>query len=101
MQDRYAYMLYNEQYHGQHVDEQALIESGIAYTILRPTGLFGAEDILINNIAWMLRRFPMFGVLGAGQYKLQPIYVDDFASLALPRIRKWSPLLLNQYPFPF
>jgi len=72
-----------EYFSGKAVLEQALIESGIGYTILRPTVLFGEEDILINNIAWMLRRFPVFGVFGDGHYKLQPIYVDDFASLAI------------------
>ena len=45
--------------------------------------LFGEEDILINNIAWMLRRFPVFGVFGDGAYRLQPIYVDDLAELAV------------------
>ncbi len=63
--------------------EQALIESGLSYAILRPTVLFGPEDILINNIAWMLRRLPVFGVFGDGSYKLQPIYVDDLAGLAV------------------
>jgi len=72
-----------EYFSGKAMLEQALIESGIAYTILRPTVLFGKEDILINNIAWMLRQFPLFGVFGDGQYKLQPIFVDDFASLAV------------------
>ncbi|HEY9245387.1 MAG TPA: NAD(P)H-binding protein, partial [Candidatus Methanoperedens sp.] len=55
--------------------ERALIESGISYSILRPTVLFGKEDILINNIAWFLRKFPVFGVFGDGNYRLQPIYV--------------------------
>jgi NADH dehydrogenase len=72
-----------EYFSGKAILEQALIESGIDYTILRPTVLFGKEDILINNIAWMLRHFPVFGVFGDGQYKLQPIFVDDFASLAV------------------
>lgn len=63
--------------------EQALIASGLSYSILRPTVLFGREDILINNIAWMLRRFPVFGVFGDGAYRLQPIHVDDFAALAV------------------
>jgi len=72
-----------EYFSGKATLEQALIESGMAYTILRPTVLFGKEDILINNIAWMLRRFPVFGVFGNGQYQLQPIFVDDFASLAV------------------
>lgn len=63
--------------------EAALRESGLSYGILRPTVLFGQEDILINNIAWMLRRFPVFGVFGDGSYSLQPIFVDDLAQLAV------------------
>jgi uncharacterized protein YbjT (DUF2867 family) len=63
--------------------ERALIESGLSYAILRPTVLFGKEDILVNNIAWTLRRLPVFGVFGSGQYRLQPIYVDDLAKLAV------------------
>lgn len=56
---------------------------GLSYAILRPTVLFGKEDILINNIAWLLRHLPVFGVFGDGRYKLQPIYVDDLAALAV------------------
>jgi NADH dehydrogenase len=63
--------------------ESALRDSGLSYAILRPAVLFGREDILINNIAWMLRRFPVFGVFGDGNYKLQPIFVDDLAKLAV------------------
>ncbi len=63
--------------------ESALRGSGLSYAILRPTVLFGQEDILINNIAWMLRRFPVFGVFGDGSYRLQPIFVDDLAQLAV------------------
>lgn len=63
--------------------EDALMASGLSFAILRPAVLFGSEGILINNIAWMLRRFPIFGVFGDGSYKLQPIFVDDFARLAV------------------
>jgi NADH dehydrogenase len=63
--------------------ERALIESGLSYAILRPTVLFGKEDILVNNIAWALRRFPVFPVFGDGAYRLRPIYVDDLAALAV------------------
>lgn len=63
--------------------EQALINSGMPYSILRPAILFGHRDILINNIAWSLRRFPVFPVFGDGNYKIQPIYVDDLANLAV------------------
>ncbi len=63
--------------------EKLLVASGMSHAILRPAVLFGAEGILINNIAWMLRRFPVFGVFGDGRYKLQPIHVDDLARLAV------------------
>jgi len=63
--------------------ERALRESGLSYAILRPTVLFGREDILINNIAWALRHLPVFGMFGDGAYRLQPIHVDDLAGLAV------------------
>lgn len=63
--------------------ERALADSGISHAILRPTVLFGKEDILINNIAWILRHLPVFGVFGNGEYHLQPIYVNDIAALAV------------------
>jgi NADH dehydrogenase len=63
--------------------ERALQQSGLSYAILRPTVLFGGEDILINNIAWALRRFPFFAVFGDGTYRLQPICVEDLAGLAV------------------
>lgn len=63
--------------------ESALIESGVSYAILRPTVIFGKEDILINNIAWALRHLPIFGLFGDGEYRLQPIYVEDLARLAV------------------
>ena len=63
--------------------EHALQQSGLEYSILRPTVLFGREDVLINNIAWALRRFPVFAVFGDGAYRLQPICVEDLAALAV------------------
>ena len=63
--------------------ERALRESELSHAILRPTVLFGREDILINNIAWALRRFPFFAVFGDGSYRLQPVHVDDLAELAV------------------
>ncbi|MBI3243216.1 MAG: NAD(P)H-binding protein [Chloroflexi bacterium] len=73
-------------YRGKAIMEQTLRESKLSYAILRPTVLFGVEageDVLINNIAWLLRRFPAFAIPGAGGYKLQPIYVEDLADLAV------------------
>ena len=71
-----------EYFRGKARLERALRESGLSYSILRPAVLFGKEDILINNVAWVLRRFPLFGVFGDGSYRLQPIYVGDLAELA-------------------
>jgi len=68
--------------------ERTLIESGLSYSILRPTVLFGMEDILVNNIAWALRRFPVFAIFGDGSYCLQPIYVDDLAALAVAQAQE-------------
>ena len=67
--------------------EQVLIHSGVSYAILRPAVLFGEEDILINNIAWMLRHLPLFVIFRDGRYRLQPIYVYDLAQLAVEQGR--------------
>jgi NADH dehydrogenase len=75
--------------------ERALADSGISYAILRPTVLFGKEDILINNIAWALRRLPVFGVFGSGEYQLQPIYVDDLAALAVEQGAKQEAVIIE------
>jgi NADH dehydrogenase len=77
-----------EYFRGKARLERALRESGLSYAILRPAVLFGREDILINNIAWVLRRLPIFGVFGDGRYRLQPIHVDDLARLAVEQGRE-------------
>jgi uncharacterized protein YbjT (DUF2867 family) len=68
-------------YRGKAQVEQAVVDSGLSYAILRPTVIFGAEDILINNIAWFVRHFPVFGIPGDGRYGIRPIYVEDMAQL--------------------
>jgi uncharacterized protein YbjT (DUF2867 family) len=63
--------------------EQAIQSSSLSYAILRPAVLFGEGDVLINNIAFMLKRFPLFAIPGSGEYHVQPIFVDDLAELAV------------------
>jgi uncharacterized protein YbjT (DUF2867 family) len=70
-------------YWGKAANEKAVIDSGIPYAILRPTVLIGKEDILINNIAFLLRRFPFFFIPGDGSYGIQPVYVEDLADMAV------------------
>ena len=84
-----------EYFSGKAQLEAALQNLGVSYAILRPTVLFGKEDILINNIAWMLRQFPVFGVFGDGRYRLQPIYVDDLARLAVEQSQQRENLIID------
>jgi NADH dehydrogenase len=84
-----------EYFSGKAQLEQELMNSGISYAILRPTVLFGEEDILINNIAWVLRRMPIFGVFGDGNYRLQPIYVGDLAKIAVQEGRGEGKVIID------
>jgi NADH dehydrogenase len=70
-------------FRGKALVEQALAETGISYAVLRPSVLFDERGVLLNNIAWLLRRFPVFAVGGDGSYQVRPTHVDDLASLAL------------------
>lgn len=63
--------------------EAGLQATGVPHSILRPAILFGGPEILHNNIAWMLRHLPVFGIFGNGQYRLRPIHVRDLAQLAV------------------
>ena len=69
-------------YAGKARAERAVRESGVSWAIVRPTLIFGEGDILINNIAWMLRRFPIFGIAAKGEYRLQPVAGEDVAEIA-------------------
>lgn len=84
-----------EYFRGKAIIERELKKSGIGYAILRPAVLFGKEGILINNIAWFLRRFPVFGVFGDGNYRLQPIFVDDLAQLAVELGQKRENVIID------
>lgn len=70
-------------FRGKAVMEKALVESGLSYAIVRPTVIFGRGDVFINNVAWLLRRFPLFAVAGDGRYPIQPVHVDDLARLCV------------------
>ncbi|MCD6129843.1 MAG: NAD(P)H-binding protein [Deltaproteobacteria bacterium] len=63
--------------------EEFIINSKLSYAIIRPTIIFGLESIPINNIAYFLRKFPLFAVFGSGKYLIQPIFVGDVAEIAV------------------
>jgi NADH dehydrogenase len=70
-------------FRGKAACERALAESGLVHAIVRPTLIFGQHDLLVNNIAWILRRFPVFLVPGSGRYRLQPVSAENVAELAV------------------
>jgi len=77
LESPYAY------FRGKAEVERALFAVGVPYAVLRPAILFGEGGVLLNNIAWLLRRLPVFGVGGRGDYRVRPIHVDDLAALAV------------------
>jgi NADH dehydrogenase len=72
-----------EYFRGKAILENELLKSGIPHSILRPAVLFGKEDILINNIIWTIRTLPVVAIFGDGKYKFQPIFVEDYAEMAI------------------
>ena len=82
-------------YKGKAQLELAVAESGLAYTILRPTVIFGLEDILINNIAWFARHFFVFAIPGDGRYRIRPIYVEDMARLIADAVEQTEDQVLD------
>jgi len=68
-------------YRGKAALEEAVRSSGLSWAIVRPTLLFGEGDVLINNIAWLLRHLPVFAIPGDGRFRLQPMHVRDHARL--------------------
>src|SRR5437870_5348202 len=70
-------------FRGKALAEEAVVRSGMSHAIIRPTVIFGEGDVLINNIAWLARRLPLFGVPGTGTYRVRPVFVGDVADLAV------------------
>jgi NADH dehydrogenase len=63
--------------------ESVVRSSGVEWVIVRPTLTYGPADILINNLAWALRRFPVYGLPGLGRYTVQPVHVQDVARICV------------------
>jgi len=80
---------------GKGIVERAIASSGISHAIVRPALIFGSGDILINNIAWLLRKFPFFAIPGAGDYRLQPVFAEDLARIAVDAAAQSSDLVMD------
>lgn len=75
--------------------ERAIAESKVSYAIVRPTVIFGVEDILINNMAWLIRHWSVFAVPGSGEYRLQPVFAEDVAEIATAAARREGRMVLD------
>jgi len=75
-------------FRGKALVEEAITRSRLSYAIIRPTVIFGAEGALISNIAWLLRKFPIFAIPGSGDYQIQPVFVEDVAKIAVDAAHK-------------
>ena len=77
--------------------ESVVRSSGLEWVIVRPPSRYGPGDILINNLAWALRRLPVYGMAGLGRYTVQPVHVDDVRGSA-SRPRRASPAASSMPP---
>lgn len=67
-------------YHtAKYMAEQAVIHSGLTYTIFRPSVIFGPGDGFITTLAGVVKSFPVIPVVGSGQTKFQPVHIGDVA----------------------
>ena len=82
-------------FRGKALVERALAESGLSYAILRPAILFGRDGVLLNNIAWLLRRLLVFAIGGRGDYRIRGVHVDDLADLAVEHGRGDEDVIVN------
>lgn len=70
-------------FRGKALVEELLKKCGVPYTILRVAWFYEDGDILVNDVAWLLRHLPVFGLFEYGTYKLQPISAKSLAKLAV------------------
>ena len=71
--------------------ERRLESSTVPATAVRPTLIFGGDSVLINNLAWILRRLPVFAVSGRGHYRVRPVHVDDIARICVDAGQQFDP----------
>ncbi len=86
---RYAYFRYKA------LAEREVRSSGISHAIVRPTLISGPEDILVNNVAWALRRFPCFLVPSSGDYRVQPVFAADVAAISVAAARETESFVIQ------
>jgi NADH dehydrogenase len=83
-------------FRGKMLVEYALAQVGLPHSIVRPTWVFGGKrDVLANNIAWILRRMPVFALPGSGAYLVQPVHVEDLARICVDAARSAGDVVVD------
>ena len=67
--------------------EEAVRKSGLAWTIFRPSMIYGPHDISINVLAKLLRRSPFVPIFGKGTARIQPISIENVAKCFVAAIK--------------
>jgi uncharacterized protein YbjT (DUF2867 family) len=68
---------------GRYLAEKLLIESGLDWTIIRPSVLFGKGAPFIKGLTGLLHTSPVVPLIGGGKILFQPILVDDVVSVII------------------
>lgn len=79
-------------YRGKAQVEEAVRRDLENYAIVRPTLVVGPGDVLTNNIAWFLRRFPVFPLPDGGRARLQPVTLADTARIIVDALEAGDPV---------
>lgn len=83
-------------FRGKALVERALAEAGVPYSVVRPTLIFGGDrDVLTNNIAWILRRLPVFAIPGDGKYPVQPVHAVDVARICVEQANAHGDVIVD------
>ena len=68
--------------------EEAVRQSGIVHVIVRPTWVYGPEDVALNRFVGFARRLPFVPSFGSGQQMMQPIFIDDLGRILADAVEK-------------
>ncbi len=60
--------------------EQFVRNSGLDWTIFRPSLIFGPDDLFVTMLTRLVKLLPLVPVFGSGDYRLQPVHVSDIAN---------------------
>ncbi len=68
---------------GRYLAEQMVKESGLQWTIIQPSVLFGKNAPFIKGLADLIRSAPVVPLIGGGSLLFQPIYVEDVVTIIM------------------